>query len=139
MKDILFPISGRVLTAGHIKCLEQLNKIGFVYLSLLTKKALKGYKEEIVPYDERFYIMETVAIALGGIEVVPQNSLDPSTNIRKYKCSAIASGDGWEEEELKAIKKFKLEKINLDSGCKTRSSDIINYQKRGKTRSQPLD
>ncbi len=106
-------MSCRILTAGHIKVLETLNQQGFVTVGLLTGKALKGYKEEILPFAQRKYILETVAMALGGIDVVAQESLDPSENIRKYKPHALASGDGFEEVELKAIKKFKLEQLDV--------------------------
>jgi glycerol-3-phosphate cytidylyltransferase-like family protein len=113
MKEIYFPMSARVLTVGHIKCLEYLNKLGFITVGLLTSKAMEGYKEEVVPYKDRFYILETVAIALGGIDIVPQDSLDPTENIKKYKCVAIASGDGFCEEEQMAINKLKIETINI--------------------------
>jgi phosphopantetheine adenylyltransferase len=113
MKQIYFPMSARVLTVGHIKCLEVLNKKGFVVVGLLTAKALSGYKKEVVPWKERHYILETVAMALGNIEVVAQDSLDPTENIKKYKCTALASGDGFEPVELKAINRLKLEKIDV--------------------------
>ena len=113
MKEIYFPMSARVLTRGHILCLEHLNKQGFVTIGLLTAKALKGYKKEVVPYEDRRYILETVAIALGNIDVVAQDSLDPTENLKMYKCKAIASGDGFEPVELRAIKKLKIEPIHL--------------------------
>lgn len=110
---IYFPMSCRILTAGHIKCLESLNKLGLVYIGLLTSKALKGYKKDIVPYKDREYILETVAMALGNIEIVPQDSRDPSINVKKYRCKALASGDGFNKWEAGAIKKLKLNKINI--------------------------
>lgn len=125
-------MSARVLTKGHILFLEQLIKKGFVTVGLLTEKAMKGYKKEVVPFDERFYILETIGIALGNIEVVAQDSLDPTENVKKYKCNAIASGDGWEKSELQAIKKLRLEKIDVKlPGEKTKkySSSKILCQK----------
>lgn len=110
---IYFPVSARILTAGHIKCLEQLRKKGIVIVGLLTAKALKGYKQELVPYEDREYVLETVAMALGGVYVVPQDSLNPTQNIQEHHCDAIASGDGWEKQELSAIKKLKLQKIDI--------------------------
>ena len=125
-------MSARVLTVGHIKVLEKLNKKGFVTVGLLTARALKGYKKEVVPYADRHYILETIGIALGNVEVVPQDSLDPTSNIRKYKCNAIASGDGWELPELKAIKNLKLQRIDVKltgEKSKTYSSSKILCQK----------
>lgn len=127
-----------VLTVGHIKCLEHLKRLGFVYVGLLTAQALKGYKKEVVPFEDRKYILETVAVALGRIDVVPQDSLDPTENVKRYSCTAIASGDGWEASELKAIKKLKLERIDIKlKGEKTKqysSSAIINELTKSKRR-----
>lgn len=127
--NIYFPMSCRILTAGHIKALEALNKIGFVIVGLLTAKALEGYKKEVVPYKDRLYILETIAMALGGIDVVAQDSLDPTKNLKAYQCGALASGDGFEEVELLAIAKLKLAKIEIKlKGEKTKlysSSKIL--------------
>lgn len=102
-----------VLTPGHIKCLEWLTERCFVTVGLLTSKALKGYKKELMPYEDRKYIMDTIAIALGDMRVIAQESLNPSANLRKYKYTHIASGDGWEKVEKDAAKKFNLEMIDI--------------------------
>lgn len=128
--EIYFPVTCNILVPGHIKALERLIKQGYVTIGLLTPEALKGYKKELMPYSDRKYILETIAIALGKIDVVPQDSLDPISNIRKYKCNAIASGDGWEESELKAIKKLKLKVIDIKSGSKLHSSEVLRNAKK---------
>lgn len=104
-----------ILTPGHIKVLEQLvSEIdNEVVVGLITSRGLKGYKKEITPFNDRRYILEVIAQALGYIEVVAQDSLDPTENIKKYKCDSLASGDGFEEVELQAIKKLGLKKINI--------------------------
>ena len=130
MTEIYFPMTANVLVKGHIKALELLNRQGFVTIGLLTSKALKGYKKELIPFEDRKYILETIAMALGNIDVVSQDNLDPSENIKKYKCTAIASGDGFCAEELQAIKKLKLKRIEFDSKCKLHSSNIND--RRGK-------
>lgn len=122
-------MTANILVPGHIRLLEKLRKRGFVNIGLLTSKALKGYKEELMPYKDRKYILETIAMAIGNIDVVAQDSLDPSDNIKRLGCTAIASGDGWEPRELRAIKKLKLEVIDLDSGHSLHSSDIWRKSK----------
>lgn len=121
---IYFPLTCNILTKGHIRALEILSKLGFIKAGLLTAKALKGYKKELMPYEDREYILKTIAKAIGNIKVVPQDSLDPTENIKLHKCSAIASGDGWHKKELKAIKKLKLKIINFNTGDTLHSSDI---------------
>lgn len=110
-----------ILTPGHIKCLKFLRDYKgqmhpFIIIGLLTNKALKGYKNPVMSFKDRKYILENLDVKyhhLECIDIVSQNSLDPSKNIEKYKPVAIASGDGWEKEELEAIKKYNLIKINI--------------------------
>ena len=124
--EIYFPMSCNILTKGHICALEILIKKGNVTIGLLTAKALKGYKQELMSYEDREYILETISMALGKIEIVPQDNLDPTENIKKYKCNAIASGDGFNKEEERAIKKLKLKKIEFNSKCEFHSSQIYD-------------
>lgn len=129
--EIYFPMSCRVLTVGHVKCLEKLIKMGFVTVGLLTGEAMKGYKQEIVPFEDRKYLLETIAMAIGKVDIVPQYELDPSKNIRKYHCNALASGDGFEPVELRAIKRYNLHRIDVSlhgektKGKKYSSSSIL--------------
>lgn len=111
--NIYLPMTCNILTPGHIKVLENLTAKGFVTVGLLTAKALKGYKDELQPYEDRKYVLDTVMWALGNMEVIPQDSLDPTKNIKEYNCEAIASGDGWEKEEEQAIHKLNLKRINV--------------------------
>jgi len=117
---IYFPMSARILTAGHIRCLKWLSKKSPVIVGLLTDRAMMGYKNPIVPFKDRLAVMKAVAK-----KVVPQDSLDPTENIKKYKPTAIASGDGWEKCELEAIKKYKLKRIDIPFTKKYSVSEII--------------
>lgn len=116
-------MTANILTKGHIMCIEKALLQGEVVIGLLTKKALEGYKKERMPFEDRKFILEYLSSA-HLFEVVKQDSLDPTPNCKKYNCNAIASGDGWEKEELQAIKKLGLKIINIKSGEKLHSSDI---------------
>lgn len=111
--QIYFPMTVNILTAGHIRCLEYLAERGFVTIGLLTDGALKGYKPVIMPFEDRKFIMETVACAYNNIRVVPQESLNPIKNLRRFAYTHLASGDGFEQVELDAIKKLGLKKIEI--------------------------
>ena len=91
---------------------------------------MKGYKDEVVPFEDRLLIIKTIAKGIGNIKVVVQNSLDPSDVIKIYKPDSIASGDGWEEVELKAIKEYKLYKVNIKIPKRYSSSKIIDKIKK---------
>ena len=122
-----FPMTCNILTPGHIKCLKYLSRKDNVIVGLLTAKALKGYKKEVVPFKDRKFILESLYLP---VKVVPQDELNPYKNLKKYKCSAIASGDGWEKEELEAMTSLGVKKINIKlPGEKTKlysSSKILN-------------
>lgn len=116
-------MTANILVRGHIELIDKLTKKGEVVIGLLTAKALKGYKTELVPYQDRYYLLELAAFPID--QIVPQDSLNPEKNIKKYRCDALASGDRFEPEELQVIKKLKLKKIQVSSGQKLHSSDIV--------------
>lgn len=123
-----FPMTANVLTRGHIDCLKYLTKRGVVIVGLLTAKGLEGYKKEIVPFADRKYILENLNV--GKMMVVPQDSLNPTQNIKDFKCNAIASGDGFEAAEFEAIRdlhltSFDIKLDNEEVGKRYSSSSII--------------
>jgi glycerol-3-phosphate cytidylyltransferase-like family protein len=145
---IYFPCSLRIATPGHIKCLKWLRDYkgkndNFIIIGLLTDGAMKGYKEPIVQFKDRFEIIQVISNGIRNdlgeifIKVVPQNTLDPSSNIIKYKPDAIASGDGWEQCELDTIEKYGIQKIDINLPKEYSSSSIINkikYETNSSTR-----
>jgi len=101
-------MTAEILTPGHIKCLEWLKKrTGYIrpmiIVGLLSDKALKGYKKCVVTYKDRKYVLEQIKYV---DFLVKQDSLSPYKNLVKFGAEAIASGDGWEKEELKAIREY---------------------------------
>jgi glycerol-3-phosphate cytidylyltransferase len=103
---IYLPATCSIITAGHIRVLKQLARQDELIVGLLDETALKGYKECVVPFEDRKEILESINWVN---KVVRQSSLNPYENLVKYGITSIASGDGWEPEELAAIKK---------AGCK---------------------
>jgi len=124
---IYLPVSCRILTPGHIKIIKHLLKEDKVIVGLLTRKAMEGYKEEIMPYKDRLFILENLDL---NVRVVAQKSLNPKRNLKKYKCTAIASGDGWEQSEVDAVNELDIEMIDVklpgEKKKKYSSSKILN-------------
>jgi len=127
---IYFPMTCNILTKGHIMCLKYLSLRDDVTIGLLSSKALKGYKKEVVSFTERKYILQHISLPLYNVKVVKQDSLDPSNNIKRYKCTAMASGDGFEKVELDAILRYNIRQIDIKlKGEKSKrysSSKILN-------------
>lgn len=102
-----------ILTPGHILCIEQLADEYDVVIGLLTDEALEGYKEPCFLFKDRLFILEYIIDRFDNVEIFPQDSLDPTVNILKTECTAIASGDGFEAEERLTIENLGLREINI--------------------------
>ena len=123
MEIIYVPFTCNILTVGHIKLLQKLLTKGEVVVGVLTDKALKGYKKVRMPFKDRFFILNELYIAC-DLRIVSQETLDPSHNLKKYKCTILASGDGFEQSEKEACKKLGVKLLAVKSGEKLHSSDI---------------
>lgn len=122
---LYFPATMDLVTVGHIKCLEWLRDYKkqihpLIYIGLLTDKALRGYKKTVVSYKDREYIVKAIAngiqtkCGLPCVWVVPQDSLNPYKNLKKYKAVILASGDGFEKVEKEAAKKLGVKLLKID-------------------------
>lgn len=112
-----------ILVLGHIIILQKLLKKGNVIIGLLTTNALRGYKKEITPFKERLEILKALNLGV-KFKIVPQDTLDPFNNLKKYKCTHLASGDGFEECEIESAKKLGVKLLDINSGSPTHSSDV---------------
>jgi len=101
---VYLPMTADLFHVGHLDAIRHCQKYGQVIVGLLTNKALAGYKEVIIPFKQRAEILAAV-----GVKAVPQNSLNCYDNLIKYHADYCASGDGFEPEELEAIRR---------AGCK---------------------
>lgn len=118
---VYLPMTCDILVVGHIRIIKKLQQKGDIIIGLLTEKALKGYKDNVTPYKDRFEILQALDF---DILVVPQDTLNPRDNLVKYGCDTLASGDGFENIESAACKELGIKKINVKSGSKVHSSDI---------------
>jgi len=110
MRIAYFPMTCDWLTKGHIKCFEWLKEKNYhIIVGLLTDKALEGYKEHSVPFEDRKYILEYM-----GLAVVAQDTLSPYDNLIKHKPDFIASGDGFEPEEKQAAEFAGVRLLDID-------------------------
>jgi phosphoenolpyruvate phosphomutase / 2-hydroxyethylphosphonate cytidylyltransferase len=118
---IYAPMTCDILVVGHIRFLKKLSQKGQVIVGVLTDQALKGYKKNCIPFKDRYEILNELWL---HDELVPQTSLDPTANLIKYQCDAIASGDGFEPSEQAAAKRLGVKLLNIKSGSKLHSSHL---------------
>lgn len=113
-------MSGDLFHIGHLRAIRQCAKRGEVIVGLLSDKVLNNYKGGcIIPFAQRKEILEAIPEVS---KVIKQNSLNPIKHLKGM--DYIASGDGWEEEELKAIKKAKVIPLNIKY-CELQSTTKI--------------
>ena len=123
---VYFPMTAEILHRGHIECLQWLSKYtDWVMIGLLTDNALRGYKKCGVKWEDRRFILDHIQVSDLLITIVKQDDLNPYYNLLKYKPDYIASGDGWEKEELKAIKDTNVKILNIDLPKKWSSSKLL--------------
>lgn len=110
---IYFPMACDIVTPGRIKCIIELARRDKVIIGLLTTKAMKDYKTEIVPFKARLYVLDMVCRSIPNIRIVSQGTPDPLKNLKRYKCTHLASGDGFETFELLAMKELGVKPLNI--------------------------
>lgn len=116
------PMTADLFHIGHLRALQKaMNKSFFLYVGLLSDEAINNYKGcmPVIPYAERKAIIE--AVLRYSDVVVKQDSLDMTKYLKKYKVDTVWSGDGFEKDELKAIKECgaRAGKFNYYKGQST--------------------
>jgi phosphoenolpyruvate phosphomutase len=109
MDKVYIAISADVIHQGHINIIEEGAKRGSVIIGLLTDKAIASYKRlPLLGYEERKKIFENIK---GVDEVVPQETLDYTANLLKYKPKYVLHGDDWLEGPQKLIRAKVIETL----------------------------
>ncbi|HEX7844803.1 MAG TPA: phosphoenolpyruvate mutase [Chitinophagaceae bacterium] len=92
-KIVYIGMSADLIHPGHLNVINEGKKLGRVIIGLLTDKAIASYKRvPYLSYEQRKIIVENIA---GVSEVVAQETLDYSTNLRKLKPHYVVHGDDW--------------------------------------------
>jgi cytidyltransferase-like protein len=113
---VYIPMSADLFHIGHLRAIKQCAEKGSVYVGLLTDRLMREYKgEPIIPFKQRKEILEGISEVH---KVIEQDSLTPNLEGMTY----LASGDGFEKDELKALGKCKLLKLKY---CKEQSTTKI--------------
>jgi len=95
-----------IIHVGHINILTEAKKLGLpIVIGLLTDEAICSYKNPpLMSFDQRKLILENIKDV---DSVVPQNTLDYTENLLKYKPKYVIHGDDW----LSGIQKNIRDKV----------------------------
>lgn len=86
-------MSADLLHPGHMNILGEAAKLGSVVVGLLTDSAIASYKRlPYMTYEQRLAVIKHIK---GVDQVVAQETLDYSANLRKIRPSFVVHGDDW--------------------------------------------
>ena len=86
-------MSADLIHPGHLNIIKEASKLGEVTIGLLTDKAIASYKRlPTLKYEQRKIVIENIK---GVQKVVPQEELDYTFNLEKYKPDFVVHGDDW--------------------------------------------
>ena len=95
MKSVYIAISADILHHGHINLIKKASEFGKLIVGVLTDEAVATYKRfPVIDYNQRKFIIENIE---GVDNVVPQNTLDYTENLKKYKPNYVFHGDDWKD------------------------------------------
>ena len=89
-------VVGDLLHIGHLKSLQQAKALGdYLIVGVLTDEATMAYKRmPVIPFGER---MELIANLKCVDDVVEQESVDPTENLKVLQPDIVVHGDDWDE------------------------------------------
>ena len=110
MKTVYIAISADVLHHGHINLIKKASEYGNLIVGVLTDEVVATYKRfPVLDYEQRTFIIKNID---GVSEVVPQATLDYTTNLKKYKPNYVFHGDDWKEGVQSKIRQNVIDTLS---------------------------
>jgi len=95
MKKVYVGMSADLIHPGHLNIIKKARELGNVTVGLLTDRAIASYKRlPFLPFKDRKIIIENIS---GVTEVIPQETLDYSENLKKVRPDYVVHGDDWQK------------------------------------------
>ncbi len=120
-------VVGDLFHVGHLRALQQAKALGdYLIVGVLTDKATWAYKRlPVIPFAQRVEIITALSIV---DEVVQQDDVDPTENLKKYKPDVLVHGDDWGEDfpGAKYMRKKKKEVVSTRYCNDQSTSNIIS-------------
>jgi len=109
-KTVYIGMSADLIHPGHLNIIREARKYGQIIIGLLTDNAISTYKS--LPH-MNFEQRESIIKEIKGVrEVVAQNTLDYSDNLRKYKPDFVIHGDDWRSGPQKETRQKVIDVLN---------------------------
>jgi phosphoenolpyruvate phosphomutase len=102
-KSVYVGMSADLIHPGHLNIIQRAAELGDVTVGLLTDSAIASYKRlPYMSYDQRKIVLENLK---GVGRVVPQTTLNYTTNLQKYRPDFVVHGDDWREGIQSQVRK----------------------------------
>jgi phosphoenolpyruvate phosphomutase len=101
-KSVYVGMSADLVHPGHLNVLKEATKYGSVTVGLLTDKAIASYKRlPYMSYEDRKMVLEQIRYV---DNVVAQETLDYTNNLKKIKPDYVVHGDDWKTGVQKSVR-----------------------------------
>ena len=109
MKKVYIAIGADILHTGHINVINEGSKYGNVVLGILSDEAIASYKRlPVFDYETRKAIFSSLK---NVSEIVCQNTIDYTSNLRTIRPDFVVHGDDWREGPQKLIREKVIETL----------------------------
>jgi phosphoenolpyruvate phosphomutase len=113
-KTVYVGLAADILHKGHLNILKLASKYGKVTVGLLTDEAIATYKQiPLLTYNEREAVIKNIRFV---DKVIPQKTLDYTSNLKRLKPNFVVHGDDWKEGPQKEVRKKVIKILKLWSG-----------------------
>tara|TARA_B100001057_G_scaffold184276_1_gene184993 strand:+ start:5739 stop:7040 length:1302 start_codon:yes stop_codon:yes gene_type:complete len=94
-KKVYIGMSADIIHPGHLNIIKKGSKLGKITIGVLTDEAIASYKRlPYLNYEQRKLIIESIK---NVHKVIPQKTLDYSSNLLSEKPDFVVHGDDWKE------------------------------------------
>jgi len=95
MKKVYVGMSADLIHPGHLNIIKRASALGRLTVGILTDRAIASYKRlPYMSYEQRSEIISNIK---GVDEVIPQDNLDYTENLKLIKPDYVVHGDDWKE------------------------------------------
>ncbi len=113
-KKVYIGMSADIIHPGHLNIISKGSELGEITVGILTDEAIASYKRlPYLNYEQRKLIIESIK---NVYKVIPQKTLDYTTNLLSEKPDFVVHGDDWKEGVQKKTRDNVVEVISKWGG-----------------------
>jgi phosphoenolpyruvate phosphomutase / 2-hydroxyethylphosphonate cytidylyltransferase len=110
MKKVYVAMSADLIHPGHINIIKNAANFGKITIGLLSDKAIASYKRlPYMTFEQRKTVIENIK---GVHEVISQDTLDYTDNLRSLRPDYVVHGDDWRTGVQKETRQKVIELLN---------------------------